>query len=157
GLAEGGVRTRFAGLITTPGLAYVTRTGPFGAGVMISASHNSYQDNGIKIIGHSGFKLPDEQEHTLERYIFERLESAATSAPPLHLTVDEGLDRAYLDHLASTLPGGLVGMRIVVDAANGAATHLAPALFQRLGANVGAIHCQPDGRNINLNCGSLHL
>jgi phosphoglucosamine mutase len=124
---------------------------------MISASHNSYQDNGIKIIGHSGFKLPDEQEHILESYIFERLASAATSAPPLHLAVDEGLDRAYLDHLASTLPAGLAGSRIVVDAANGAATHLAPALFERLGAKVDCIHCAPNGRNINLHCGSLHL
>ncbi|HXP84804.1 MAG TPA: phosphoglucosamine mutase [Bryobacteraceae bacterium] len=157
GLAEGGVRARFAGLITTPGLAFVTRTGPFGAGVMISASHNPYQDNGIKIIGHSGFKLPDEQEHVLEGYIFERIESGKNSATPLHLTVDEGLDRAYLNHLASTLSVGLAGLQIVVDAANGAATYLAPALFERLGAKVDTIHCRPDGRNINLHCGSQHL
>lgn len=157
GLAEHGVRARFAGLITTPGLAHVTRTGPFGAGVMISASHNPYQDNGIKIIGHSGFKLPDEQEHVLEGYIFEWLESGQPGLAPLHLSVDEGLDRSYLDHLASTLPGGLAGMRIVVDAANGAATYLAPALLERLGAKVDAIHCSPDGRNINLDCGSQHL
>jgi phosphoglucosamine mutase len=156
GLAEGGVRPRFAGLITTPGLAYVTRQGPFGAGVMISASHNPYRDNGIKIIGHSGFKLPDEQEHMLEGYIFERSADGRETAP-LHLSVDEGLDRLYLDHLAATLPGGLAGMRIVVDAANGAATYLAPELFERLGASVDKIHCRPDGRNINLNCGSQHL
>jgi phosphoglucosamine mutase len=157
GLAEGGVRARYAGLITTPGLAFVTRTGPFGAGVMISASHNSYQDNGIKIIGHSGFKLPDEQEHVLESYIFERIESGKNSVAPLHLSVDEGLDRAYLDHLASTLRGGLAGLHMVVDAANGAATYLAPALFERLGAKVDTLHCRPDGKNINLNCGSQHL
>ncbi len=70
GLARSGVKTRFAGLITTPGVAYIARTGPFAAGVMISASHNPYQDNGIKIIDHSGFKLPDEQEHALEREMF---------------------------------------------------------------------------------------
>jgi phosphoglucosamine mutase len=157
GLAEGGVRARYAGLITTPGLAFVTRTGPFGAGVMISASHNPYQDNGVKVIGHSGFKLPDEQEHELEGYIFERLEPGKASVAPLHLSVDEGLDRAYLDHLASTLPGGLAGLHMVVDAANGAATYLAPALFERLGAKVDTIHCRPDGKNINLNCGSQHL
>jgi phosphoglucosamine mutase len=124
---------------------------------MISASHNPYQDNGIKIIGHSGFKLPDEQEHALESYIFERVEAGKEGVAPLHLTVDEGLDRAYLDHLAATLPSGLAGLRIVVDAANGAATYLAPALFERLGAKVDCIHCEPDGRNINLNCGSQHL
>jgi len=157
GLAEGGVRARYAGLITTPGLAFVTRTGPFGAGVMISASHNPYQDNGVKVIGHSGFKLPDEQEHELEGYIFERLEPGKASVAPLHLSVDEGLDRAYLDHLASTLPGGLAGLHMVVDAANGAATYLAPALLERLGAKVDTIHCRPDGKNINLNCGSQHL
>src|SRR5579863_6232550 len=116
GLESQGVRACFAGLITTPGLAYVTRTGPFAAGVMISASHNPYQDNGIKIIGHSGFKLPDEQEHAIEGYIFEQLESGTSGVSPLRLAVDEGLDRAYLDHLASTLSSSLAGMRIVVDA-----------------------------------------
>ncbi len=70
GLAQGGVRARSAGLISTPGLAYIAKTGPFAAGVMISASHNPFQDNGIKIFDHSGFKLPDQQEHTIEGYIF---------------------------------------------------------------------------------------
>src|SRR5271154_3438297 len=74
GLARSGVKTRFAGLITTPGIAHATRTGPFAAGVMISASHNPYHDNGIKIIDHSGFKLPDEQEHAIEQDIFAFLD-----------------------------------------------------------------------------------
>ncbi len=156
GLASQGVAARFAGLISTPGIAYVTRTGPFSAGVMISASHNPYRDNGIKIFDHSGFKLPDEQEHELERDIFAFLESTAQAAPN-KLTVDEGLDLAYIEHLAATLPGGLRGLRVVVDAANGAVSSLAPALFERLGAVVDRIGCAPDGRNINLNCGSLHL
>ena len=156
GLASQGVGVRFAGLITTPGIAYVTRTGPFAAGIMISASHNPYRDNGIKIIDHSGFKLPDEQEHVLERDIFGFLEGAAQAVPKA-LVVDEGLDHAYIDHLASTLPTGLEGLRIVVDAAHGAASFLAPELFERLGAAVDCIGCAPDGRNINLNCGSLHL
>ena len=156
GLASTGARARFAGLITTPGVAHVTRTGPFAAGVMISASHNPYQDNGVKILGHSGFKLPDEQEHALELDMFAWLESgAAPVRKPLE--VDEGLDRAYVDHLGSTLPLGLAGIELVVDTANGAATYLAPALFERLGAKVDCIGCAPDGRNINLNCGSLHL
>lgn len=156
GLAEGGVGTRFAGLITTPGLAYVAKTGPFAAGVMISASHNPYLDNGIKIINHAGYKLPDEQEHVLEGYIFERVESGRAPSPK-RVEVDEGLDRAYVDHLAATLSADLSGVRIVIDAANGAATHLGPALFRKLGASVDCIHCEPDGRNINLNCGSQHL
>jgi phosphoglucosamine mutase len=156
GLATRGVGARFAGLITTPGIAHVTRTGPFAAGVMISASHNPYRDNGIKIIDHSGFKLPDEQEDTLERDIFEYLKAGV---PPLaeKLVVDEGLDLEYIEHLAATLPQGISGLRMVVDAAHGSASFLAPALFERLGAQVECIGCAPDGRNINLGCGSLHL
>ena len=156
GLASAGVKARFAGLISTPGLAYEAKTGPFAAGVMISASHNPYRDNGIKIIDHSGFKLPDVQEHALEQHIFSWLASGQQPAAK-SLTVDEGLDRAYLDHLAATLPGGLNGVHIVVDAANGSATHLGPDLLKRLGANVESIACSPDGRNINLDCGSQHL
>ena len=153
GLAREGVRARFAGLITTPGIAHVTRTGPFAAGVMISASHNPYQDNGIKIIDHSGFKLPDDQEHALEIDIL----AFAREPARVRLTVDEGLDREYIEHLAATLPMGIEGWKLAVDAAHGAATHLAPALFERLGARVDRTGCSPDGRNINLNCGSLHL
>lgn len=160
GLAREGVRSRFAGLITTPGLAHAAKIGPFAAGVMISASHNPYQDNGIKIIDHSGFKLPDEQEHILEKHIFSWLESMQESgqtAEPRALTIDAGLDREYLDFLAATLPVGLEGVRIVVDGSNGSATQLGPELFTRLGAKVDAICCSPDGRNINLGCGSQHL
>jgi phosphoglucosamine mutase len=153
GLESVGVRGRFAGLITTPGLAHITRTGPFAAGVMISASHNRYRDNGIKIIDHSGFKLPDEQEHILEGDI---LAWKGTPAPKT-LVVDEGLDRAYIEHLAETLPAGLTGVRMIIDAAHGAASYLGPALFRRLGAEVECIACAPDGKNINLNCGSLHM
>ena len=156
GLAQGGVRARFAGLITTPGLAHVARTGPFAAGMMISASHNPYYDNGLKIFDHSGFKLPDAQEHLLEERIFEWT-SAGKAPAPVMLTVDEGLDQSYVEHLASTLPSGLAGLKIVIDPGNGAATHLGPALFGRLGAAVDCIHNAPDGRNINLNCGSQHL
>jgi phosphoglucosamine mutase len=156
GLHRTGVKSRFAGLITTPGLAYTANVGPFGAGVMISASHNPYRDNGIKVIDHSGFKLPDEQEHGLEKQIFAWLESGE-SAEPKPLAVDEGLDRAYVSHLAATLPSGLEGLRIVADTANGSASYLAPELLEGLGAKVECIHCTPDGKNINLNCGSQHL
>jgi phosphoglucosamine mutase len=156
GLLAQQIRPHFAGLITTPGLAHVTRTGPFAAGVMISASHNPYQDNGIKIIDHSGFKLPDEQEDILERDIEVYLAMASTPEPT-PLTADDTLDREYIQHLAATMSNDLTGMKIVVDGANGAASYLAPALFEKLGAHVTCIHCAPDGRNINLNCGSLHL
>jgi phosphoglucosamine mutase len=161
GLARHQVTSDFAGVTTTPGVAYLAKNGPFAAGVMISASHNPYQDNGIKLIGHSGYKLPDEQEEALESEIFSLLASGIDSAPaalqPTVLQVDALLDRTYIDHLASTLPDGLGGMRIVADCANGSASHLAPELFERLGAHVSCTGCSPDGKNINLGCGSLHL
>jgi phosphoglucosamine mutase len=156
GLAVHGVSVDFAGVTTTPGVAYLAKNGPFAAGVMISASHNPYQDNGIKLIGHSGYKLPDEQEEQLETEILSLLAGAGESTPAT-LDVDADLDRTYIEHLAATLPGGLKGLRIVADCANGSASSLAPELFERLGGRVHAIHCSPDGRNINLNCGSLHL
>jgi phosphoglucosamine mutase len=156
GLAHQGVKVEFAGITTTPGVAYLAKNGPFAAGVMISASHNPYQDNGIKLIGHAGYKLPDEQEESLEREIFSFLDRG-TYTPPAPLTVNSGLDHAYVDHLAATLTGDLAGLNIVADCANGSASMLAPELFERLGARVHRIHCSPDGRNINLNCGSLHL
>jgi len=153
GLALESVKARFAGLITTPGIAHAARTGPFAAGVMISASHNPYLDNGIKIIDHSGFKLPDEQEHTLEQDIL----SFTGEPKPAALAIDDTLDREYVEFLAATLPDGMGGLHIVVDAGHGAATYLAPALFERLGARVERMGCAPDGKNINLGCGSLHL
>ncbi len=156
GLGCHGVKVEFAGVTTTPGVAYLAKNGPFAAGVMISASHNPYRDNGIKLIGHAGYKLPDEQEELLEGKIFSLLDQGSYS-PPTPLVVNAGLDRTYVDHLASTFSGGLDGMKIVADCANGSASHLAPELFERLGARLHCIHCSPDGRNINLNCGSLHL
>ncbi len=156
GLAQAGARPRLAGLITTPGVAYVTRMNHFVAGVMISASHNPYQDNGIKIFGHSGYKLPDKQERELESEIFALLEGGIEPAP-VSLKEDPGLDRLYLDFLASTFRHSLAGFQMVVDCANGAASDLAPTLFARFGASVETIHCRPDGRNINLDCGALHV
>jgi phosphoglucosamine mutase len=154
GLTEAGAEPRFAGLITTPGVAYLTRTRDFVAGVMISASHNPYQDNGIKVFDHSGFKLPDDQEHLIEDRIFAL---AGNDPRPAPLSVDEGLDAAYVDFLASTVRCRFNGMKLVIDCANGAASHLATELFERLGASVIAIGCAPDGRNINLDCGALHV
>jgi phosphoglucosamine mutase len=149
------VRAVSAAVITTPGVAYLTRSDSFTAGVMISASHNPYQDNGIKVFGHSGYKLPDEEEHLVEQEIFRHAGEAPGA--PLPLAPDPVLAERYLDYLASTVAGGFDGMRIVLDCGNGAAFQLAPALFRRLGAGVEAICCEPNGRNINLGCGALHV
>lgn len=156
GLRRSGVRVRSAGVITTPGIAYLTRTGPFCAGVMISASHNPYQDNGIKVFGHSGYKLPDDEERLIEREIFRLLENGVDpEAAPLE--ADQSLDRQYLDYLVSTAAARLDGARIVVDCGNGAACGLARDLFTRQGAELAMINDAPDGRNINRNCGALHV
>jgi phosphoglucosamine mutase len=156
GLEAQGVAPVFAGLTTTPGVAYLTRSMDFVAGVMISASHNPYQDNGLKAFDHSGFKLPDAIELELERRIF-----ALLNGGPAHssrsLTEDPSLDRLYLDALAGTFQANFEGKRIVLDCANGAASLLGPELYRRLGADVVATHCSPNGRNINLDCGALHL
>jgi phosphoglucosamine mutase len=156
GLASQGVRVHFAGVITTPGVAYLTRTGTSVAGVVISASHNPYRDNGLKVFGKDGFKLPDAEEHLIEQEIFALL--AGTVVPkPLALTVEEDLERQYLDYLLGISSSRLDGVKIAIDCGNGAAYRLAPELFRRLGAEVVAIACAPDGRNINLSCGALHL
>jgi phosphoglucosamine mutase len=155
GLARAGVRARFAGVITTPGVAYLTRTGPFAAGVMISASHNPYYDNGLKVISHSGYKLPDAVELELENLITDWL-AKNEPAESKSLAIDRSLDESYVDYLAATVLGRLP-LRVVVDCANGSASEIAPRLFGRLGLNVEWICVSPDGRNINLNCGSLYL
>jgi phosphoglucosamine mutase len=153
-----GVRTDFAGVLTTPGVAYLTRTGKYSAGVMISASHNPFEDNGIKIFARTGYKLPDAEEHEVEEAIFRLMPDADGShaAPPLAVTCNP---RRYLDFLLSTLASSqpLKGLKIVMDCGNGAASALAPGLFREAGAEVLAISNTPDGRNINLNCGALHL
>ena len=156
GLASQGVRVRYAGVITTPGVAYLTRTGSFVAGVVISASHNPYRDNGLKVFGHNGFKLPDSEEHLIEQEIF-RLRAGPVTPTPMALAVDEDLDRQYLAFLLGISSLRLDGVKIALDCGNGAAYRLAPELFRTLGAEVVAIGCSPDGRNINLHCGALHL
>jgi phosphoglucosamine mutase len=163
GLAREGVASVSAGVITTPGLAYLSRINGFSAGVMISASHNPYRDNGIKVFAHSGYKLPDEGELEVEENLFRLLESpgdsgaefAAAGSP---LQPDESLRARYEDFLCALLPEGMDfrGLRIALDCANGAASAVAPELFARLGAQVIAINASPDGRNINLDCGSLY-
>ena len=156
GLRSQGISVDFAGVVTTPGVAYLARTGEYAAGVMISASHNPFEDNGVKVIDHSGHKLPDEEELSLEAAMFAWLDKGESAFDEI-LVADETLDRKYITFLESTISERLDGMRLVIDCSNGAASKLAPTLFEELGAHVSVIGNTPDGRNINLNCGSQHL
>ncbi len=157
GIATAQGQARSAGVITTPGVAYLTRLLKADAGVVISASHNPYEDNGIKIFAPTGRKLDDATEQAIER----DLKAAAASFPAMVAATAETephLKEQYLVFLRDELGAGvdLRGMKLVVDCANGASSALAPRLFSSLGATVTAINAEPDGRNINLGCGSLH-
>ncbi len=158
GLRAAGASTAFAGIITTPGVACLVRQNGFQAGVVISASHNPFQDNGVKLFSGSGMKFPDAAEEALEQFILKhRAEPAPRNSPPL--IADETLDAEYLAFLRSCIiPGAkFSGFRVLLDCANGAAYKLGPELFRSLGADVIAMGAAPDGRNINADCGSLHL
>src|SRR5213080_3912514 len=162
GARESGAEVQSAGIITTPGVAFLARTLPADTGVVISASHNPYQDNGIKVFDPSGRKLDDATERKIEIDIAEN-----ASEPSNHLRNNSGfgepdgsaLRARYLEYLSHQVAGdlSLADLSIIVDCANGAAYDLAPELFNRLGARVIAINHEPDGHNINLNCGSLHI
>jgi len=158
GLAQAGATVALAGVITTPGVACLVRQNDFQAGVVISASHNPFQDNGVKLFSHAGMKFPDAVEEELEADIFQHRGDAAPKNLPW-LAADESLHNEYLEFLQKrSIPGAkLTGFRIVLDCANGAAYKLGPELFRSLGADVVAMGVSPDGRNINANCGSLHL
>ncbi len=162
GAIAAGAEAESAGVITTPGVAYLARTLPADAGVVISASHNPYQDNGIKIFASSGRKLDDATERLMEADIEAWKGSAVSEAVEAAGEPDgtraADLRARYLDFLAGEIGRGLslAGLRLVVDCANGAASELAPALFTRLGARLTSINDSPDGRNINRDCGSLH-
>jgi phosphoglucosamine mutase len=162
GINKTGAQSKSAGVITTPGVAYLTRTEPADAGVVISASHNPFQDNGIKIFSPSGQKLAEDTETLIERDVFDRREFSSDRPSPSKMkiaTKAQTLAAAYLDFLIDDIGKGLSlrDLRLIVDCANGAASNFAPALFSRLGAQVTAINNRPDGRNINLDCGSLHI
>jgi phosphoglucosamine mutase len=158
GLKECGVDVTFLGVLTTPGVACLVRHNDFDAGVVISASHNPFHDNGVKLFSHAGMKFPDSVEEEIESMVPGFLpEVRRQKSEPLF--TDESLHSQYLDFLRSrVLPGAnMRGMRIVLDCANGAAYQLGPELFHSLGCEVVAIGTEPDGRNINAGCGSLHL
>ena len=157
-----GAEIESAGMITTPGVAFLTGSLAADAGVVISASHNPYQDNGIKIFDPSGRKLDNATEQKIEADIGQnRFADVVEGVKRAHGVDDRQreLHIRYLDYLQHDVAGELPlqGSTIVVDCANGAASELAPELFERLGANVLPINNHPDGRNINLNCGSLHI
>ncbi|MGB6696500.1 MAG: phosphoglucosamine mutase [Terracidiphilus sp.] len=163
GLREAGTTVESAGVITTPAVAFLARTHGFHAGVVISASHNPWQDNGIKLFGADGFKLPDADELAIEEEILHHaatveIADAQRFAP---VTDNPALQSDYIQFLIDSLPGLSLGhLHIVADCANGAAAAIAPELFRRLNrgntANVTLLNTAPDGRNINAGCGALH-
>lgn len=159
GLREAGARVESAGVVPTPAVAFLAHTHGFQAGVVISASHNPWRDNGIKLFGADGFKLPDAVELAMEEEI---LHHAATVTPPEVAALAPVEDNAalqsdYVNFLIGCVPGlTLRGLRIVADCANGAAAAVAPALFRRLGGDVTLLNIAPDGQNINAGCGALH-
>lgn len=160
GICSMGVDVLLVGPLPTPGIAFITRAMRADAGVVISASHNPYQDNGIKFFDRHGYKLPDAMEQTMERLIVSgEIESFRPTAEEIGKAarIDDAGGR-YIEYLKRTLPAGLTleGMKIVVDCAHGAGYRVAPAILSELGAHVIAMGVSPDGKNINRNCGSLH-
>jgi phosphoglucosamine mutase len=160
GITSMGGDPYLVGVLPTPGIAFITESMRADAGIVISASHNPYQDNGIKIFSGSGFKLSDEQEDSIEKLILDG--KLPEMVPPAHemgraYRIDDVLGR-YIVFLKNTFPRDLTmeGMKIVLDAGNGATYKVAPEVFWELGAEVESIHDDPDGLNINDRCGSQH-
>jgi len=163
GLAASQVKAVSAGVITTPGVAYLTRENGFSAGIVISASHNPWHDNGIKVFGADGYKLSDELEHAIEADIFAHIEQLAAGASKADaagysmLPGDAKLREQYAEWLASLVgPGNFGKLRVLVDCANGAASSVAPMVFKDCDINADFLHVDPNGRNINAGCGALH-
>ena len=158
GLYKAGATVAFAGVLTTPGVACLVRQNDFQAGVVISASHNPFHDNGVKLFSHAGMKFGDAVEEEIESEIL-KLRTEPLPAISAALTANHALHVEYLDFLRSRIiPGAhLDAFRIVLDCANGAAYQLGPELFRALGAEVIPMSVDPDGRNINAGCGSMHL
>lgn len=160
GICSMGVDVLLVGPLPSPGIAFLTPDMRADAGIIISASHNPFQDNGIKIFSHDGFKLPDEVEAQIERLISSnKMDSMRPTATEIGRVkrIDDVTGR-YIVFLKNTFPKEmrLDGFRLVVDCANGAAYKCAPAVFEELGAKISLIGAEPDGENINLNCGALH-
>ncbi len=157
GFASAGVEVLLAGPLPTPAVAYLTRTWRLVAGIVISASHNAYQDNGIKFFASNGMKLPDETEAAIEAALDEPLGCVTSEKLGRARRIDDAPGR-YIEFCKSTFPSDLDldGLKLVIDAANGAAYHIAPHVFRELGAEVHAIGVSPNGFNINKDVGALH-
>ncbi|MDT8440753.1 MAG: phosphoglucosamine mutase [Desulfuromonadales bacterium] len=160
GICSMGVDVLLVGPLPTPGIAFITASMRADAGVVISASHNPYQDNGIKFFARDGFKLPDEVEQRIEELVeSDRIDSLRPTADEVGkaFRVDDAAGR-YIVFLKSTFPRSmdLTGLKIVLDCAHGAAYKVAPAVLEELGAEVFCYGVQPNGKNINADCGSLH-
>ena len=157
GFASAGVEVLLVGPVPTPAVAYLTRTWRLDAGIVISASHNAYYDNGIKFFSHKGTKLPDAMEEAIEAALEEPLSCVSSEKLGRARRIDDAPGR-YIEFCKSTFPSDLDlgGLKLVVDAANGAAYHIAPHVFRELGAEVTAIGVSPDGFNINKDVGALH-
>jgi phosphoglucosamine mutase len=159
GLTEGGATVENAGVITTPAIAHLAHTHKFAAGVVISASHNPWEDNGIKLFGPDGFKLPDATELAIEQEIFSQLAVSTENREPRteNSPINEADRAEYTRFLLAAVPNlSLDNRTLVIDCANGAASSVAPQLFADLGGEVIVTHASPDGRNINRGCGALH-
>ena len=160
GLASLGVQADSAGVITTPGVAHLARSRNYSAGVVISASHNPWTDNGIKIFSGDGYKLPDAHELAIEQEIFAALQNpqAETEPAPVVASLPGNTDlrEDYIHWLATNVNTDLLRLRILVDCANGAAAAEAPGLFRACGIAATIVHASPDGKNINEGCGALH-
>jgi phosphoglucosamine mutase len=158
GLSAAGVDVKLLGPMPTPAIAYLTRTFRASAGIVISASHNPHHDNGIKFFSSAGTKLDDALEAEIERWLDKPIEVCAPEELGKAFRVDDAPGR-YVEFCKSTVPNEftLDGMHIVLDCAHGATYHVAPKVFQELGAKVTTIGANPDGLNINLNVGSTHL
>lgn len=161
GICSMGMNVTLVGPIPTPGIAFLTRTLRLDAGIAISASHNPFEDNGIKIFSAEGFKIPDDLEEKIEEHVFDENFPAKRPAGERigkAVRLDDATGR-YIEYVKSTIPKGmnLEGLKVVVDSANGAAYKVTPRLLTELGADVVSIHDRPDGKNINSECGSLHL
>ena len=157
GLVSEGATVVSAGVVPTPAVAYLAGTEAFDVGIVISASHNPYEDNGIKVFSGAGVKVTEAVERDIERFVADR--SWVASATPAKVDVGPHLAEHYIAHLRQVFSdaGALTGWPVVIDCANGATAPHAPALFRSLGLDVHAIGASPNGRNINLNCGSTHL
>jgi phosphoglucosamine mutase len=157
GLTAAGMGTRLLGPMPTPGIAYLTRTLRAQAGIVISASHNPYYDNGIKFFSRQGTKLPDEIEHEIEHYLDAPITTVESSKLGKAKRLTDVAGR-YIEFCKATIPSTLnfFGMKVVIDCANGATYHIAPHVFSEVGAEVISIGVEPNGININERCGATH-